>query len=160
MPKKKRKDSETDKIIFVGQRMFPFGSTGWGWDPLLGLRSISMTMNTLCRELFPRSSSFFDEEPVEPPINLYKEKNFLIIEISLPGADKDDILIHATSNLLIIEGEIAEEQIMDDSKYFVRERQSGRFMRSIPLPCPILPNEIRSEFKEGVIKLIFPVKEA
>lgn len=151
--------SSGKNILQVGKRMFPFGSTGWGWDPILCLESIRLTMNSLYVELFKKSESFLEEIPWEPPLDMFTHKGRLFIEIELPGVKKEDISLHATTTLLIIAGRNRREIDVEDKNFIVSERKSGRFYRSIPLPLSIIPEEIRTEFKEGILRVMFLINE-
>jgi HSP20 family protein len=145
-------------IISVGKRMFPFGSTGWGWDPPLVLESIRMTMNSLCAALFIRSSTFFEELPWEPPVDMFLFGDTLVVEISVPGAEKDKVSIHSTSSLLIIDGKVELPEDVREEDFLSLERSYGRFSRTVPLPRPVLPEEMKAEYRDGIIRLVFPLK--
>jgi HSP20 family protein len=142
-------------IVPVGKRMFPFGSTGWGWDPMLGLESIRMTMNALYGELFYRSRAFMEEETWEPPMDMFAREGFLVMEFALPGICRDAVAVHATAMLVIIEGRSENERDLQEQDLFIGERKYGRFMRSVPLPAKIEPETLRADMKDGVMVLIF-----
>gem|GEM_PF-594174 len=154
-----RKRKATKSIISVGKRMFPFGSTGWGWDPRLGLESIRMTMNELCVELFYRSGVFFEERPWEPPLDIFFHGGFLVVEVALPGISREDVSIHATPTLLIIDGMLKREIEACNEDFLTMERRIGRFSRSVPLPCRVIPEGMHSELSEGIVRLIFKVSK-
>ncbi|MGV8123161.1 MAG: Hsp20/alpha crystallin family protein [Candidatus Xenobiia bacterium LiM19] len=154
-----RKRKTTKSIISVGKRMFPFGSTGWGWDPRLGLESIRMTMNELCVELFYRSGVFFDDRPWEPPLDMFFHGGFLVVEIALPGISRGDVSIHATPTLLIIDGVLKREIEAGEDDFLAMERRVGRFSRAVPLPCRVIPEGMHSELNEGIVRLIFKVSK-
>jgi HSP20 family protein len=147
------------KILAVGKRMFPFGSTGWGWDPILCLESIRLTMNTLYGELFKKSESFFEEIPWEPPADIYLDRGRIYIDIELPGVKKEQISIHATTTLLIVDGRKISESDPGEMKYDRMERKFGRFYRSIPLPFSAVPEELGAELRDGLLRISLPIKD-
>lgn len=149
--------SRGKKILAVGKRMFPFGSTGWGWDPILCLESIRLTMNTLYGELFKKSESFFEEIPWEPPADIYMDRGRIHIDIELPGVKREQISIHATTTLLIVDGRKQSES--GEVSYDRMERKFGRFYRSIPLPFSIVPDELRAELRDGLLRIALPIKD-
>jgi HSP20 family protein len=160
MARKKSTTKQSEPLILsVGKRMFPFGSTGWGWDPLLGLESIRMTMNALYGELFHKSRTFLEEETWEPPMDMFIAQGNLVMDIALPGVQKEAITIHATTSLVVIDGRYEEEKEVKEQDIFVNERKYGRFMRSVPLPVKIHPELLRTDMKDGVVRLIFPLVE-
>jgi len=137
--------------------MFPFGSTGWGWDPMLGLESIRMTANALYGVLFHKSTAFLEEETWEPSLDMFTREGFLVLEFSLPGVCRDAVSIHATAHLVIIEGRCDAERGIREQDLFVHERKYGRFMRSVPLPAKIEPDTIGAEMKDGIVRLTFRI---
>jgi HSP20 family protein len=147
------------KILAVGKRMFPFGSTGWGWDPFLCLESIRLTMNTLYGELFKKSESFFEEIPWEPPVDICTGNDRIYIDIELPGVRKEQISIHATTTLLIVDGRKKSDFSPGEAKYDRMERKFGRFYRSIPLPFSVVPEELRAELRDGLLRIALPIKD-
>lgn len=129
-----------------------------GWDPILGLETIRNTMAELISDIFfqPGKSPF--DLPWQPAIDMYLYKNSLIVDISLPGCSKPHIKIHSTSDLLIIRGETPLPLETADENFFVRERRTGGFSRSIPLPFEVLPERIKAQFQEGLLRLTIPAK--
>jgi HSP20 family protein len=157
---KASKGKEPPKLIIsVGKRMFPFGSTGWGWDPPLVLESIRMTMNSLCAALFIRSSTFFEELPWEPPVDMYVRSDTLVVEIAVPGAERERVSIHCTTSLLIVDGKVEWPEDVREEDFLSLERNYGRFSRTVPLPRPVLPEEMKAEYRDGIIRLVFPLKK-
>ncbi|MDQ7822736.1 MAG: Hsp20/alpha crystallin family protein [Candidatus Eremiobacteraeota bacterium] len=162
MAARRKKDAEKPpqkSILSVGTRMFPFGSTGWGWDPLLGLESVRLTMNGLLASLFPRSRTFFPQQPWEPPLDVYLRKGALVVEAILPGVRKEDVSMHLTSTLLIIDGHVPEAQGVEEKDFITRERNVGRFCRSFPLPCAVVPESLYAEQREGIIRLFLSLEK-
>jgi len=152
--KKKRQK----KLFIRRKKEFPWRSSGWGWDPLLGLRTIRDTMSEMFAELFARRG-YVSDIPWHPSIDMYEDGENLVVESSLPGVNKNELQIHATHNLLLISGEVKSEKEISDEHFFYRERPRGHFTRSIPLPYDIVPEVIRAELTEGVLKLFLPIKD-
>jgi HSP20 family protein len=146
-------------IISVGKRMFPFGSTGWGWDPPLVLESIRMTMNSLCAALFVKSSTFLEEIPWEPPVDIYQKSDALVVEISVPGVEREKISIHCATALLIVDGRNNLPGEVREEDFFSLERNYGRFSRTLPLPRPVVPDDMKAEYRDGIIRLVIPLRK-
>jgi len=136
------------------RNVFPLERKEWGYDPLLGLESIKTTMSGLLADLFTRRGG--EDLPWEPPIDLYEDGENLIIEMTLPGAQKQDIQMHAYHNLLIVSGETRRAEDVADDKYHFHERRWGAFHRSIPLPYVISPENIKASLRDGVLKVTLP----
>ena len=127
----------------------------WDFNPLLGLEGIKTTMGDLLAELFVARSA--GEQAWEPPIDLYKSEQVLVMEMSLPGAHRQDIHLHAYPNLLIVRGEVKRVEGPADERYHFHERRSGAFQRSIPLPHVVVAEGIRASLRDGVLRVTLPL---
>ena len=128
----------------------PWPHPRWGWNPLLGLESLKLTMNDLLSNLFAREAEVTTPLPWPPQVNLFTLKNELVLEVFLPGAEKEDIDIHTTSSVLVIKGVIAETPA---ESFFIRERKAGEFFRVIPLPYKVKTNGILATLEKGVLTI-------
>lgn len=83
------------------------------------------------------------------------------IEIELPGYNKDDIHADLKDGYLTISAEHKEENDEKDSKgnYIRRERRYGNCSRSFFIGKEITEEDIKANFKNGILTLIVPKKE-
>jgi len=96
----------------------------------------------------------------EPAIDLYEEKDQIVIKAELPGMSKDDIQISLQDNVLVIRGEKKKEDQDEGKDYYRSERVYGAFIRTLPLPAEIDPDRIDAKFKNGVLEIRLPKSEA
>ena len=59
-------------------------------------------------------------------MDLYREKDQLVVEASLPGAARGDLQIHVADNLLILHGTIPRENDIPEQDYLIRECRQGQ----------------------------------
>lgn len=125
-------------------------------------RSPFNTLRKLENELF----SIFDEDETtdissyRPKIDLTETDENFIIEADLPGMSKDEIQITASSDHVDLEAEKEiEKEEEKEGKTIFRERVNRKFRRRIPLNNPIIPNESKSTYDDGVLKLTLPKSE-
>ena len=62
------------------------------------------------------------------------EKNLVTATFELPGLNKENVNINVHNNALTVSGESQMSSERDENGYTMRERRSGKFSRSIPLP--------------------------
>jgi HSP20 family protein len=74
----------------------------------------------------------------------------------MPGIDQNDVEVLLEDDRLIIRGEKKEEREDKDRNYHVRERVQGAFSRTLPLPFAPDPNQVKAEFKDGVMNITIP----
>lgn len=62
-----------------------------------------------------------------------KDTNNVIVTFDLPGVQKEDVSIDVHNNVLTVSGEIKASSERTEGGYVVRERQYGKFSRSLSL---------------------------
>jgi HSP20 family protein len=82
------------------------------------------------------------------------------IKASLPGIDPQDLNVTLEDNVLTVQGEIKEDETIEEETYHLRERRFGKFSRSIRFPVPVNANEIEAGYENGVLTLRVPKAEA
>ena len=123
--------------------------------------------------LVPRRNSFdlFDNFFGDDDFFTKKERNLMktdikekkdkyIIEMDLPGYDKDNINLELNNGYLEISAKVEKEDNSDDEEKFVRrERFFGECSRSFYVGEDITHEDISAEFKNGILKIEVPKKE-
>ena len=85
------------------------------------------------------------------------------LEMDLPGFTKDEITAELKDGYLTISasnGLDKDEQEKETGKYIRRERYAGACQRSFYVGEDITEQDIKAEFKHGILKLFVPKKEA
>ena len=85
------------------------------------------------------------------------------LEMDLPGFKKDEIKVSLENGYLTISaarGLDQDEQEKKTGKYLRRERYAGACERSFYVGDDITEEDIKGEFKHGILKLFVPKKEA
>ena len=95
----------------------------------------------------------------EPTVDLYEEKDEIVVKAELPGLTKDDIHVSLSDNILTIKGEKKKEEEDSGKDYYRSERVYGAFIRSLPLPAEVNPEKIHAAFKNGVLEVRLPKSE-
>ena len=119
------------------------------------------------RNDFDLFDNFFDDDMFfnSKKNNLMKTdiketKNSYIIDMDLPGYDKDNINLSLEDGYLKINAKVEKEDNGDsDEKYVRRERFVGECSRSFYVGDNIVEEDIDAEFKNGILKVTIPKKE-
>ena len=85
------------------------------------------------------------------------------LEMDLPGFTKDEITAELKDGYLTIsasKGLDKDEQEKETGKYIRRERYAGACQRSFYVGEDVTEQDIKAEFKHGILKLFVPKKEA
>ena len=104
---------------------------------------------------------FAHSEPITqiPNVDVFSTRDELIIEVELPGVNKQDIditLIKTTLTIKALKLECFEE---DKINYVCMERAFGRMFRSIELPFPVDTEKIKAVFRNGILTICVPKVE-
>ena len=94
-----------------------------------------------------------------PALDVYEDKDKLLVKAELPGMKKEDIEISLHEGSLIISGERKSESHEEDSETSRSERFFGRFQRALELPKPVDPNKVSATYKDGILTVTLPKTE-
>ena len=82
-----------------------------------------------------------------------------LLDIDLPGFDKENINLSLKDGYLNITAETNKEEKNNDEKVIRRERFYGKTSRSFYVGNNISEEDIHAEFKNGILKVEVPKKE-
>lgn len=103
-----------------------------------------------------RDLPFRRMEGWEPVIESRVENGNVIVKADLPGIDPKEISISITGNRLTIEGERKEETKKEEKNYLSRELSYGKFSRTMELPAGVDADNVKADYKDGVLKITMP----
>lgn len=93
-------------------------------------------------------------------VNIIERNDDYVVEMAVPGINKDDIHIELDGNKLSIRGEVKESKEESEDNYTLREFSYGEFTRSFTLPKDVDAQNIEADYKDGVLKVFVPKPEA
>ena len=94
-----------------------------------------------------------------PSLDVFEEKDEIVVKAELPGMTKDEIQVTVTGQAVTIKGEKRKEEEVKEKDYYRQERAYGSFVRSVELPCEVKSDQVRANFKDGVLELRMPTTE-
>ena len=94
-----------------------------------------------------------------PALDMYEDKDNVIIETQLGGIDPEKVNISIENNILTIKGESEKKSEVDDKNYYRKEIRRGSFYRSIPLPTRVNGDAAKATAEGGILKIVVPKAE-
>jgi len=95
-----------------------------------------------------------------PKIDLIDREKEIVVKAELPGINKKDLDISINDNRLYIKAKTFHEEEEEKGDYLRRETTTNEYYRSILLPADVDDENIKSDFKNGVLKLTLPKHES
>lgn len=88
-----------------------------------------------------------------PGIDIIENDTHFMVNVNLPGMNKEDIKLDLDDRVLTISGERKQETEDKNAKYHLIETRYGSFSRSFTLPENINNESIQAVYENGVLKL-------
>jgi HSP20 family protein len=123
------------------------------YDPLANLRLFEDAFSRMLTE--PQTN-----RPWAPAVDIYETENELVLKADLPDVELKDIDVRVENQTLTISGERTFEKNDTTKGYHRIERNYGSFVRSFSVPNSFDTENIAAEFKNGVLSVTLPKKEA
>jgi len=94
-----------------------------------------------------------------PAVDIAEHDNEYLVNVELPGVNKDDVKITLESNILTIRGEKKQEKDEKNDNYHRVERSYGSFQRSFTLPVMVKSDKIDASYRDGILSIVLPKAE-
>jgi HSP20 family protein len=137
--------------------------------PFEALSHLERDMERMFEEIWRRPfTSLFDSRrwwparvpTVElPALDVYEEKDIVVIKAELPGLLKEEIDLNITGSTLTLRGEKKKEEEVKEEDYYCRERYYGSMTRTVELPTEVKADQVKATFKDGVLEVRLPKTE-
>jgi HSP20 family protein len=129
------------------------------YDPFRELRSLQDEVNRVFNAGFNRGDNEMMRGAWSPSVDIYENKDNIVLEAELPGMRPDDVNISIENNVLTIHGERKFEKKDDKDDFHRVERSYGAFTRSFTLPPTVSAEKVDAEFENGVLRLTMAKRE-
>lgn len=131
------------------------------WEPFRDILNSQRELDRLFKEAF---HPIFGEGDLStrtwaPPVDIYENENNIVLKAELPGVEPKDVEIKVEDNTLYLKGERKFEKETKEENYHRVERTYGSFARSFTLPNSINAEQVKAEYKDGLLTLTLPKRE-
>jgi len=96
---------------------------------------------------------------VFPLTNVTEDKDNYYVRAELPGIKSSDLDIQVAAKGISITGERKIPEEGNNVRYHRREREAGKFSRSINLPEDINADKVDAKLVNGILKITIPKAE-
>lgn len=96
-----------------------------------------------------------------PALDVSENKDSFVIRTELPGLRREDIDVSLQEGVVTISGERKAEEVKEGVAVHLQERYHGKFQRALTLPSPVAADQVKAQYKDGVLTVTLPkVEEA
>ncbi len=126
------------------------------WQPWQEMEAARRQFDQLFNELVPTRSA----ATWTPAIELLSNDAEFTVRAQLPGIDAKDLDVQVGRNAVSISGEHKFENKTEEHGFVRSEFRYGSFRRVIPLPALVQNDQVRADFKDGILTLTLPRLQA
>ena len=94
-----------------------------------------------------------------PAVDVWETENELALAFDVPGVPEDKIAVELDDNVLTVAGERERTQEYSTERFYRFERRYGQFARSVALPAGVKEDDIKADYKNGVLEVRVPKPE-
>jgi HSP20 family protein len=135
-------------------------STVTRWDPFRGLTVLQDQVSRLFDDsASPSRGAEAELATWAPAVDIFETENEVVVKADLPDVEEKDIDIRVENNVLQVRGERKFDKNVGQDNYLRVERVYGAFTRSFTLPNTINSEQIRAEYRNGVLTVHLPKRE-
>ena len=125
-------------------------------DPLDALLQIQQSLDAF------RASGWLGSGPsasgAYPPLNIFRKGDDIVVIAEVPGIGKSDLQVQVKGNTIRIAGGKPVEY-GNTAAVHRRERLAGRFDRAITVPVELDADQVKAEYRDGILALYLPRAE-
>ena len=96
-----------------------------------------------------------DDVSLVPPVDIFEDKNGIVVEADIPGVSKERLTVRADRNSLMIEGE-ASIDMPEGMEALYADVQVTKYRRSFVLSSELDADRVEASLRDGLLTLRIP----
>lgn len=130
------------------------------WEPFRGIERLHQEMNHLFDRLMHEGDGGERSLTFMPSAEMEETDQEIHLKLEVPGMEAKDLDVEVTESTVAIKGERKSETKTEEKGLVRSEFRYGSFERMIPLPASIKTDEVKAEYKNGMLHLNLPKAES
>lgn len=124
------------------------------WQPFQEMESLRRQMDQMFDEMVAVNHQ--TQLTWKPAVELQDTAENIILRAEIPGVEGKDLDIQVTRKAVAIAGEHRYEKKAEEKGFFRTEFRYGKFQRVVNLPVAVQNDQVKAEFKDGILTLTLP----
>jgi HSP20 family protein len=133
------------------------------WQPWQEVDTLRHQLDQLFDELSPvirNSGVRSNGANWTPAIELKTTETDVLLRAEIPGIEAKDLEVQVSREAVSISGNYQAETKTEDQQMIHSEFRYGNFKRVVSLPNAVQNDQVKAEFKDGILTLTLPKVEA
>lgn len=127
------------------------------WQPWQEMEAMRRQFDRVFEDLATTKRT---EPTWQPAVELKSTETEFVLRVQLPGINAKDLDVKIGRSGVALSGEHEAENTTDENGFFRSEFRYGKFQRVISLPSPVQNDQVKADFKDGVLTLTLPKVQA
>ena len=127
------------------------------WQPWQEMEAMRRQFDRVFEDLATTKRT---EPTWQPAVELKSTETEFVLRVQLPGINAKDLDVKIGRSGVALSGEHKAENTTDENGFFRSEFRYGKFQRVISLPSPVQNDQVKADFKDGVLTLTLPKVQA
>lgn len=88
--------------------------------------------------------------------DVFEDDKRVVVRIEAPGMSRSDFELQVLDDQLVVRGDKRFERESSDGRWHMLQCAYGSFQRAVPLPGPVLAEQARATYRDGVLRVELP----
>ena len=129
--------------------------------PVVGeINSLKKEMNHLFEVFTPTINSEVKGIAFTPAVEIHENNDAIDLKVEIPGLDAKDLDVQVTAEAVEIRGQRRQETTTEKPGRTRSEFDYGAFQRVISLPTRVQNEQVKADYKDGILHLHLPLAKA
>lgn len=129
------------------------------WEPFREFAALQNEMSRLVNSWAGEGAGNGGSGSWVPSVDVWETDDEVVYSFDLPGIPEDKISVEVGDGSLSVAGERERTQQVEGDRFYRYERRFGSFARTIGLPQGVQEDQIKADYRDGVLEIRVPKPE-
>jgi HSP20 family protein len=128
------------------------------WEPFREFAALQNEMSRLINSWAGESGNG-EARTWAPSVDVWESEHEVVYAFDLPGISEEKISVEVEDGAMTVTGERERAEKTEGDRFYRYERRFGSFARTIGLPQGVKEDEIKADYRDGVLEIRVPKPE-
>jgi HSP20 family protein len=128
------------------------------WEPFREFAALQNELSRLVNSWAGESGNG-EARTWAPSVDVWENEHEVVYAFDLPGISEEKISVEVEDGAITVTGERERTEKTEGDRFYRYERRFGSFARTIGLPQGVKEDEIKADYRDGVLEIRVPKPE-